>query len=67
MMGALPPRPRDLTLLGKHRLQNGRHIGRPQPCLRLSRRSGSIPGEPYPPLSYQQPLTRSSSTTNIPE
>jgi len=50
MMGASPPNPQDFTLSRKHGLQTGRLAGRPESCSQLSRRSGSIPGEPYPPL-----------------
>src|SRR5208283_641365 len=60
--GALPPHPRDLPQLR----QNGRFLmGRlspPLPFRPLSRRSGSIPGEPYPPLRYFQ----SGSTATSP-
>jgi hypothetical protein len=48
------PNPGIYRFVGKHDLQTGRPDGRPQSCPHFSRRSGSIPGEPYPPLKYHQ-------------
>jgi hypothetical protein len=48
--GALPLRPRDLTLLRQDGCRMGRRTP-PRPFRPLSRRSGRIPALPYPPLS----------------
>jgi hypothetical protein len=49
----LCPKPRDLTLSSRHALQTGRLFAAAS-CPHLSRRSGSIPGEPCPPLRHDQ-------------
>ncbi|MGQ9688898.1 MAG: integrase core domain-containing protein, partial [Desulfobaccales bacterium] len=51
-VGALPPLPRSLTLLGPPagRKKMGRAFCPAQPYGRLSRRSGRSPALPYPPL-----------------
>jgi hypothetical protein len=55
MLGALPPSPRDLThyrqdcWLSAERAALARAESRP-----LSRRSGRVPAEPYPPLRCDQ-------------
>jgi len=65
-LGALPPNPRDLahycqdSLVSAARAALGRAESRP-----LSRRSGRVPAEPYPPLRCNQ-CSRKPSTTRKP-
>src|SRR6476646_4934647 len=63
----LCPKPRDLSLSSKHAPRKGRRIGRPI-MLAPGRRSGSIPGEPCPPLRHDQHsvLGRKSLFTSAP-
>ena len=62
-MGALPPNPRDLTLCRQdcrpsaERAALARAESRP-----LSRRSGRVPAEPYPPLRYHQSSRKLSTS-----
>ncbi len=60
--GALPPHPRDLPQLRQNGCFLMGRLSPPLPFRPLSRRSGSIPGEPYPPLRYFQ----SGSTATSP-
>jgi hypothetical protein len=64
-MGVLPPTPRDLTHCGQDCWPSARRAALVRAESRpLSRRSGRVPAEPYPPLRCNQ-CSRKPSTLPI--